>query len=248
MKKLFDQKPILFAVICIVLYTAGLGTLSVLTDNEVLNLLMSLGFCILLGGILLAFAGKHKLNAHLFLQGLQSSPKQLLYFLPLTAVMTCNLWGGFRINAAPLVSVLSIMVKGLGAGFLEELIFRGILFRAIAQKNTRNAFLWAALGFGIGHAVNLLRGADTLQTLEQLVYASCIGFAFMAVTLAVRSLLPSVCCHFLINSLSVFSNSAMNGTAWDLISTGILCAVCVGYGFYVLHRTGLKLRPEPYPD
>lgn len=245
MKKLFDTKPVLFAVLCIIVYVIGFGTLGSLSDTSLVNYGAVLGFSVVYSGFLLFFAKKHGLLEYWFLQGSQTPAKRLLYWLPLFAVMTVNLWGGIRLREDALSTVVGILARGLGAGFLEELIFRGILLRAVARKNTLAAFLWSALGFGIGHIVNLLYGQDTVQTLIQLVYASCIGFAFMAVVWTGRSILPTVFAHALNNSLSFFANMDAVGTVWDYVSTGILCAVCVGYGFFVLYTADKKLTTAP---
>ncbi len=61
-------------------------------------------------------------------------------------------------------------------GFLEEIIFRGFLFRGIAKDNLKEAVIISSVTFGIGHIVNLLNGYDILKNSIQIVFAVAVGF------------------------------------------------------------------------
>ena len=56
MKKLWDKKPVLFAVIWIVLYVMGTGTMQNLTDDPAKNYLAVIGLNSVFAAILLIFA------------------------------------------------------------------------------------------------------------------------------------------------------------------------------------------------
>ena len=47
----------------------------------------------------------------------------------------------------------------LCVGFWEEVIFRGLLFQAIAKDNIKSAVIISCVTFGIGHIINLFNGS-----------------------------------------------------------------------------------------
>ena len=248
MKKLYEKKPVLFAVLCIVVYVMGCGTLGTCSDSKLLCSAAQTGFEAVLCAVLLGFAAKQGLLSRWFLQGFRGDGRRMLYLLPLLAAASWNLWGGMSVPAAPPGEVLlRILATGILAPFLEELIFRGILFRAIARTSKRRGFWWASLGFGIGHAVNFVFGRGGIETAKQLCYASALGFLFMAVVFAGRSLLPTVIAHILINTTAVFSPEELVGTPCDSISTAVLCGICIVYGIWVLHTADEPLDASPMP-
>ncbi|MBQ4464887.1 MAG: CPBP family intramembrane metalloprotease [Oscillospiraceae bacterium] len=249
MKKLWDKKPVLFAVIWIVLYVMGTGTMQNLTDDPAKNYLAVIELNSVFAAILLIFAKRHELLKSWFLQGFRGGWKRVLYFLPLFAAMTENLWHGFgHREDTPAATVCGVLAIGILAPFMEELIFRGILFRAIGRTSARRAFWWAALGFGIGHAVNLLFGKGGMETALQLVYASCIGFAFAAAVLAGRSLIPTTIGHMLCNSLSFFARQEETLTSSHIAGIAVMCLICVVYGIYLLKVSDRKLTSAPLPE
>ena len=47
----------------------------------------------------------------------------------------------------------------LCVGFFEEVIFRGLLFQALAKENIETAVSVSSVTFGLGHILNLLNGS-----------------------------------------------------------------------------------------
>lgn len=97
------------------------------------------------------------------------------------------------------------VITMINVGFIEEIIFRGILFRMMEKDNLKRAMIVSAITFGIGHIVNLLNGADVIPTLLQICYATAIGFLFVIIFYKSKSLVPCIIAHSLTNSLSIFS-------------------------------------------
>ncbi len=59
----------------------------------------------------------------------------------------------------PPVDTFIYILSMLLAGFLEEVLFRGLLFTALRPRGLKRAALISSLTFGLGHIVNLLNGA-----------------------------------------------------------------------------------------
>lgn len=250
MKKLYDHKPVLFAVIWIVIYVVGFGSAGIQFETAWLNYAVQSGVGLVILGILLLFARKHDLFAEWGFTGVKTSVKRMLFYIPMFLACTENLWLGFgRREETPLATALGILAIGVIGPVLEELILRSILFQAIARKNTRQAFWFAALSFGMGHLVNLIYGRDVAATLVQVVYACCVGFCFTAVLYTGKSLLPPVLGHILFNTLSFFGKQDADALPGYMM-IAVMCLLFVGFGVYTLyiHRESHPLQPVPLSE
>ena len=247
MKKLFDSKPVLFAILWIVIYVVGFGSAGIQTENAALNYAFQIAVGLVICAVLLGFIRKHRLAAHFGLCGFRGDRKRFLYLIPPFAAATFNIWSGFGLREeTTAANLLGILAIGIIGPFLEELILRSILFRAVARKNTRNGFWIAALSFGIGHLVNIAYGAPVGETLIQVLFACCTGFCFGAVLYTGKSLLPCILLHMLHNSMSFIGHTE---TEHDMLLIPV-CLVYIAYGAYLLytHRKECPLTAAPYPS
>lgn len=130
--------------------------------------------------------------------------KGYLYFIPLLLIVSVNLWNGFNINNTLSEIVFHILTM-LNVGFIEEIIFRGFLFKMMAKDNINTAIIVSSVTFGIGHIVNLLNGADFIPTLLQICYAIILGYLFVIIFYKSKSLIPCIVAHCFINSTSIFN-------------------------------------------
>ncbi len=128
-----------------------------------------------------------------------------LYFVPLVLIASVNLWGGIHVNNTP-AEIIWYIVNMLNIGFIEEIIFRGFLFKMMAKDNVRLAISVSAITFGIGHIVNLFMGADIFATIVQILYAVSIGYLFVIIFFKSGSLVPCIITHSVMNALSIFKS------------------------------------------
>ena len=118
----------------------------------------------------------------------------------------------------------------LEVGFIEEILFRGYLFKILEKDNQKTAIIITSLTFGIGHIVNLLNGADFIPTLIQILYSISIGYLFVKILIKTKSLWPCIITHSLLNALSIFSNQT---TIIFYISSILLLFISLSYSFYL---------------
>lgn len=118
---------------------------------------------------------KHNLKEKYGLCSFKGEFKDYLYFIPLLFIMSINLWNGVAMNFSALETALYVFSM-FCVGFIEEIIFRGFLFKALYNDNVKLAIVISSVTFGIGHIVNLLNGKDLIPTLLQVCYAIAIGF------------------------------------------------------------------------
>ena len=240
MKKLYEKNELTFSIIWIVAYVI----LFSIADSISLELgtakLITAPLCILLSVFLLIWVKKNNLMKKYGLCKFEGNIKKYLFFLPLVIIASTNLWNGVTLNLSVLETVLYV-ISMIGVGFLEELIFRGFLFRAMCKDNVRTAIIVSSITFGIGHIVNLLNGAEFLSTILQVCYAVAIGFAFTAIVYYGKSLIPCIICHMVINSLSVFRLNT--GNTFGIITAIVLIVVSTGYALWIVKSENTKKEP-----
>ncbi len=119
-------------------------------------------------------------------------------------------------------------------GYVEEMIFRGFLFKAmLSSGKPAAAVIVSSLTFGMGHIVNLLAGQATLETLIQIVFAVSWGFILTMVFYRSGSLLPSIAAHAMID---VFSVLARDNALADRISVCATVVIAAVYCVYLWKR------------
>lgn len=123
----------------------------------------------------------------------------------------------------------------LCVGFLEEIIFRGLLFEAMRKDNEKAAIIISSVTFGIGHIINLINGsgADLITNLLQVIYATAAGFMFVMMYKKSKSLLACIGAHGIFNALSVFANEANTTTEMRILTAILLTVITGSYALYL---------------
>ena len=160
------------------------------------------------------------------------NPKKFLYFVPLIILMSINLWDGIRIENS-ISEIIFYMISMIFVGFLEEIIFRGFLFRMMAKDNLKSAIIVTSLTFGAGHIINLLNGSSFIPTLIQIIYATATGYLFAVILVKGKSLWPCIITHSVVNALSVF---AVDNSFTAVVSPLCLTIIPICYALYLNKR------------
>ena len=227
MRKLYEKKEILFAVLWIVAYCVILGTIRGNFGDDSIYMLMAL--IVFTAGIT-AFVKVNHLEEKYGLAGWPKDMKRYLFFLPMWILATGNIWDGFAPSAQGaklLVSVFSMIL----VGFVEEMIFRGFLFRAMLAKDKPvMAILISALTFGIGHIVNLFTGQASFETVMQIIFAVSWGFILTMVCYKSGSIIPCIIAHSMIDALSLLG---ADNEIVDWIYIGATIVVAIVYSIYL---------------
>ena len=230
MKKLYEKNELTFAIVWIVVYCVLQSLANPLNEIIGIEYAASAGFCILQIIVLFAFIRKNNLQKR---YGLCKSPvpaSRFLYYVPLLILASGNLWHGVAFNYTPVETACRIVCM-LCVGFLEEVIFRGFLFAAIAKDNIRSAIVISSVTFGIGHIINLFNGSgmDLVSNLCQIVFAVAVGFLLVTIFYRGGSLLPCIIVHSAINTLGTFANDADLTVEMNLLHLAVLIVITVAY-------------------
>ena len=228
MKKFFEKNEMFISIFMIVVYLVlnsfcldkfGMYSWQTMLANVFLSLIIVIFIFVL------------KLGDYFNLTRIPNF-KKFLYFIPLFLLMSINLWGGIRLENS-FSEIIFYMVSMLFVGFLEEIIFRGFLFKMMAKDSLKSAIVVTTLTFGIGHIINLLNGADVLPTLLQIMYATATGYLFVIIVIKGKSLWPCIITHSVVNALSVF---AVNNLFTSIVSPIVLTIIPIAYAIYLNKR------------
>ena len=234
LKKLYDKSKILFAVMWIVVYCVSMSAGDALSAQIGMEKAVTLPVGLILSAVLLCFFRKYALFAEYGFCRSQTAARPMLYYLPVLLMLSANLWHGVTVKygiAETLLYILSMFC----VGFLEEVIFRGLLFGAMKEENYRAAVIVSAVTFGIGHIVNLFNGsgAELLSNLLQVIYATAAGFLFVMLYLRTGSLIGCIVIHGIFNALSVFADEACVTPGTEIVTCILLTVISGGYALYL---------------
>ena len=232
MKKLYEKSEITFAILWIVIYTVGMGTLK---SNLGLDSLWQMLGLIVISAAIFLFVKKNGFMEKYGLAAWAKNNRAMLWFIPLWLLSCMNLLSGFQPDY-PVPGLFYAAVSMALVGFAEELIFRGFLFKAMLRDgNVKAAVIVSSVTFGLGHILNLFTGQDLIETLNQVVFAVAVGFVFTLVFYKSGSLLPGILAHSFIDASSVFASDE-GSQLLNMILHIVFIVVSLAYCLYLAKR------------
>jgi len=234
MRKFYEKSEIGFAIAWIIAYCFFLSLGDNISAEIGIMKVATFPIALLLSMMLFLFFRKNGLLETYGLCKSKVPAKKMLFYIPVIVMMTANLMFGLGLYVSLLEAVCYVLTM-LCVGFLEEVIFRGLLFNAMRKDGVKPAIVVSSLTFGMGHIINLFNGSGTelLPNLLQVVYATAAGFMFVMIYYKSQSLWVCIVAHGVFNALSVFVNEAAVTDAWRVFSCIFLIVVCGGYGLYL---------------
>lgn len=237
MKKIYEKNELGFALMWIGIYCVLQSVANPL--NKIIGIQYSASalLCAVQAIIIFIFIKNNGLSDHF---GLCRSPlpaRRFLYYIPLIILATRNFWNGAAINFSAVEYVFYIVLM-LCVGFVEEIVFRGFLFKAMAKDNVKTAIIVSSLTFGLGHLLNLINGsgAELMENLLQVTGAIAIGFVFVILFYRGGSILPCIITHAAINISSAFANETGLSMEKRLYFHLALFVITLAYAF-ILTKT-----------
>ena len=230
MKKIYEKSELRFAIICIVIYCVLQSLANTINEKIGTEYSASAVLCVIQAVILFSFICRNGLLERYGLCKSSVSARRFLYYVPLIILATGNLWNGVASNYS-LAGTVCRIVCMLCVGFIEEVIFRGFLFKAMAKDNLKSAVIVSSVTFGIGHLINLFNGSgmDLVSNLCQIIFAVSVGFLFVTIFWRSGSLLPCIITHSAINTLGTFANEVGFTAEKQLIHVLVMIILIVAY-------------------
>lgn len=236
MKRFYEKSELWFAIVWIIAYCVICGTIRGNFGDE--SPIMTATLAVFSAGILF-FVKKNGLEERYGLCKWTGKAADYWFFIPLFILMTGNLWGGFGMAYGGMAQVFAAVSMFL-VGFVEEMIFRGFLFRILLKKDPAPvAVTISAVTFGIGHIVNLFTGHASLETVIQIFFAIAWGFLLTVVFYKSGSLVVCIIVHGLIDVFSKFKTQSESDVL-NVLTYVYIGATIVGA---VIYCTYLSRKP-----
>ena len=240
LEKLYKRSEVWFAVVFIIAYVVGNSFLNQASESAGMEMLYTIPYNLVLLGIMFGFMGKNHLFGYYGIDKVKCKVNKLMYYVPLAVIATVNIWFGvcFKMDMLATAVYFAAMII---TGIVEEMLFRGLLFKAMSKSNERSAIIVTSITFGIGHIVNLVNGnsLDYVETICQIFYAVAFGFLLAAVLYVGESLLPCIITHSMLNALSSFSNETVIDNIQIPVSV-ILCVISAVSAVLIFRKANRK--------
>lgn len=150
--------------------------------------------------------------------------KQWLEYLPLLLVLIVLFIANHGFQEASFSFFAYMLISQIFlVGFVEEVLFRGIILRVLQSKGTSYAIIGSSVLFGVTHALQALSGQSLQNTILQIVYAFIVGFVLALLVSRNRAILLTILFHGLHNFLN-FTGNEPSTHLYDYIVLAILIA------------------------
>ncbi len=236
MKKLYERKAVLHSLVWLGAYLI----LNTITDNIAGAMNIDFNMVTAIPNLVLAAGCFYYLKRTGIAEdiGLLTKPEEknsvMLYYIPLLLLPFLSLFYGINtsLSAAEIVLMLAMYTA---VGFMEEVIFRGLMFKALLKKwNRFIVVVFISFTFAIGHIVSMAAiGQSGTDTVFQIINAFVVGFMFMEVILASGNLTICIIAHILYNfigNISMASSSHIEIIVFNTVITAL-------YFVYLIFRT-----------
>ena len=139
------------------------------------------------------------------------------------AVIVYIVTGDFKGHSSILIT---IVITTFLVGVSEELMFRGIVFSGIEEKNgTLNALIYSSLLFSLLHAVNVFGGLPFKSMIIQMILTFVYGILAGGIRVKSNNIFPFMIFHFLWDMM-VFTNPIVKSHI-DVLSAGMIILECI---------------------
>lgn len=245
LNNLYEKSELYFALVWIGIYCVANSLANPISEAIGINSSAAFIFNLILTITLFMWIKKKGLTKYYGLCRTTAPAASFLWYIPLILFMSHNLWFGFAINF-PAVDTICYILSMLCVGFLEEVIFRGFLFKALAKDNIKMAIIISSVTFGLGHILNLFNGSgmDMIANLCQIVGAIACGFLFVIIFYRGGSLIPCIIAHSVNNAVSVFANEAGLTIEKRLLFSAVNMIIVIIYTLILCRTLPLKQEAE----
>ncbi len=227
MRKFYEKNEVLFAVIWILAYCFIMAPIKGGPGYSSIRMLLAL--LAFTAGIT-AFVKANHLEEKYGLTGWPKDMKRYQFFIPMWILAAGNLWDGIAPSYHGVQLLTAVLSMAL-VGYVEEMIFRGFLFKGmLSEEKPAAAVIVSSLTFGMGHIINLFTGQAGFETVFQIIFAVSWGFIFTMVFWKSGSLIPCIIAHAMID---VFSLLGADNLLVDQICIGLTVVTAVIWCIYL---------------
>jgi membrane protease YdiL (CAAX protease family) len=161
--------------------------------------------------------------------------------------------------------IVSIIFQMLGAGFFEEILFRGILLNIIIYKFRKKnkgiyyAVIITSILFGLSHLINLINRPHILNgIISQVIYSTIMGMVYSIVYIHYKNIFPIIITHTLFNLMSIFPFIFLRVNYWMItdyfmnlhnkllivLFDSMLAILCFFYVLYLFNKLKVNKKDK----
>ncbi|NUU74574.1 CPBP family intramembrane glutamic endopeptidase [Paenibacillus xylanilyticus] len=165
------------------------------------------------------------------------------YYIPLLLVLGTIALKGF--TELTLTKVIFFVFFTLLVAFVEETVYRGLIFKTLLRRSAMAAVVTSSILFSVTHMLNALSGQSVADTMLQLVYALLLGAVLALLMLKNGNIIPLILFHFIHNLIQFLSDDLQdaNTLPYDLFLLVVLVFYCIWLTFSV--RTTKRSSSDP---
>ena len=240
------KHPLLTSILTILLLAIGYGVSgTILYLNEIASISPVFPVNVLLSVIAVLVLLKTHSWDQVFLGRHRSGVSPVRIYAPLAVVLAITAIASIATSGITVSSVsnlIYLVFLSLSVGFIEELLFRGIIIRAWLKKGAYVAVGVSTALFGLGHLMQLMGGQSAFGTVLQIVFSLVLGLALALVVLRTWSIWGVIVFHALFDFVQLVSTSpTASVTDSGLLSVPMLgtlvCTIILGWYIVWLVRT-----------
>lgn len=143
---------------------------------------------------------------------LKANWRTLPYYWPMAVIVVGTLTTG--INTETSASMMAIIFMTVLTGiFIEELMFRGLVFYWFKAVSVRKQILISGLGFGGLHLLGLFSGIEPAVILAQVYMAAAFGIIFGYARARDYSIMIPLLVHFMFNMITLGAKGGVHEAA-----------------------------------
>lgn len=236
MKKSYSERhpyiaAILIALLCTFLTAFGSAVSQIMEIGEEQQILGITAFLVIavVIGLIIMKKSRFSLSQYGFRKNDINSAGKVLWFIPLVVMEILPIvFLGFSSEIKAL-QYLNLLFFVIAVGFNEEIYFRGLAFKFMQEKGTKNAIIGTSILFGVLHLANALSGKNVLYLILQVIFAFLVGFVLAEIVSITKSLWAVIIWHASHDYISMITGDELNTKS--LIILAIQVVVLLIYAF-----------------
>ena len=235
------RHPLLTSILTILLLAIGYGVAgTILYLNKIASISPVFPVNILLSVIALLVLLKANSWDQVFLSRPRGGAPSVRIYAPLAAVLAIAAVTSIATSGITVSSVsnlIYLVLLSLSVGFVEELLFRGIIIRAWLKKGVYVAVGVSTALFGLGHLMQLMGGQSAYGTVLQILFSLVLGLALALVVVRTWSIWGVIVFHALFDFVQFVSTSptasVTDSSLYSVPMIGTLVCTII-LGFYIV--------------
>lgn len=231
MKNLRLSKPVRHTLLWIIIYFA-VGNLSDFLSGNARFKYLATGILLIgLSLALLYYIYQNKWGTYYGIKPIRKTDLcRSLYYFPLIFLAGIQFSNGINPYFQS-IDILLICIVMIGVGFIEEVIFRGFLLRAIELHASLNhAIAMSGITFGMSHLVNLFNGYAIKDLIGQIIIATILGLVLALLAAVTHNLIPGILFHIQFNISGAVMDTASNNSGYIWLT---ILAISLLYALYL---------------